>query len=236
MSTHSEEHEELVRQFLCGERGPEDADLRRLRASCADCRAALERLADLDGTLAALGAGVRTDLARARAEATPAEEARVRRSLEAALGRRAEPVPPARARRLAWVAAAAVLLAALWLVRDALRAPGEPTPEFLLGPSQGAIECLAPLGPGAGYDEFRWRDVRPPSGWFRLTIRPLELTGAEAGRAGSPILKLEVPEARWVPTPEIERSLPAAVLYEVQALDASGRAVPDMRGSAPASR
>jgi hypothetical protein len=238
LSEHLVEHEELVRQFLCGERTADDPALHALRARCADCNAALERLDALDSRLTILGRQLRADLVRAHAETSLPEVARVRRSLEAALAGRVEHAParPARARYLVWLAAAAALLASLWLARGAFRAPDAPTPEFLLGPGQGTIECLAPLGAGARYDEFRWRDVRPPSGWFRLTIRPLVLEGPERGRVGDVVHTEDVPEPRWTPTPEVERSLPEAIHYQVQAFDAVGRAVPEMRGDATASR
>jgi hypothetical protein len=232
---HSEDHDELLQRLLCRELAPDAHEVRERLGSCPECSTQWQRLSGLDARLSAFGTAQQDDLARSRTEADRDDEERVRRSFLAALARSGTPTArPGRRLRFAWLAAVAAVLLAVWLLRG--RAPTVPEPEFLLGREEGPIECLAPLGSDASYDEFRWRDERPPSGWFRLTIHPLEVGPDGAPAIGAPVVSEEVSTDRWRPSPELARELPSPLWYEVQALDANGALVPGLRGAGSASR
>ncbi len=206
----------------------------RLR-ECPSCLRELERMRSLDAGLRAAAVQERSDLARARAEAGTEDEQLVRRSFARALAERRGPGIEPRARRtrgfFALALAAGVLLLFGWAASRFLRAPrSAEAPEILLG--GGDVECLAPRGELEGeYPDFSWSHALPPQWSFEITIRALE-----GGKGGKELVReSNLLEPRWQLSPEVRRSLPDEIYWEVTAHDDTGNA-PPVTGWARASR
>jgi hypothetical protein len=202
---------------------------------CPSCLRELERMRSLDAGLRAAVVQERSDLARARAEANAEDEQLVHRSLTRALAERGGPGHGQRARRtprfFALALAACVLLLFGWAASRLLRAPrSAEAPEILLG--GGEVECLTPRGELNGdYPAFSWSYALPPQWSFELTIRALE-----GGKGGKELLReSNLLEPRWTASPEVRRSLPDEIYWEVTAHDDTGNA-PPVTGWARASR
>lgn len=229
MRSHPSEHEELIQSVLCGELGSEDPSVEALRTSCDECGDALTRLVALDARLVSIAKEQRADLARARVQAGAADEAPLRRSLEAALAARTGALieGPGSRRWIGWAAAAGLLLGGAWLGRGFLpdRSTAPVPSEVLLG---GEIELLEPVGKHGSYDAFRWKGELPPLGWFHVTVRVLD-----GDKGTGSLLEVDVYEPQWIPTPEQKRLFPATILWEVQAFDVAG--TPAGHGSETAS-
>lgn len=224
-----------MRIFL-GETDENGTPARERLEDCPSCQRELERLRALDAGLRATLLQERADLARARAEAGPRDEELVRSSLARALAERRGKGHEPRARRaprsfaLALALAACVLLLLGWAASRMLGTQPLEAPEVLLG--GGEVECLAPRGEVDGdYPPFRWSYSLPPQWSFEITIR-----AGEGGRGGRKLLgEANLLEPRWQPSPEVLRSLPDEIYWEVTAHDDTGNAAP-VSGWARASR
>lgn len=221
-----------MRIFL-GEIDENGTPARERLKDCPSCLRELERMRSLDAGLRAAIVQERSDLARAKSEARPEDEQLVRSSLARALAERRRPgnEPRARPRFFALALAACVLLLFGWAASRLLRAPrSDEAPEILLG--GGDVECLTPRGELNGdYPEFTWSYALPPQWSFEITIRALE-----GGTGGKELLReANLDEPRWQPSPEVRRSLPDEIYWEVTAHDDTGNA-PPVTGWARASR
>jgi hypothetical protein len=169
----------------------------------------------------------RGDVERARAQVQPADEALVRRSLEAALPALAVRGPSSRRLLLALAAGLALLLGGGAFFY--LRSGGKPA-EILL--SGGTIRCIAPVGEVDDYHEFSWSAPLPPGGSFVLILHVLEDDGA--GALLRPPIRCQEP--RWTPTPEERRALPDRIHWIVESQDIGETKVEDGWASASRSR
>lgn len=203
--THDGEHERRLERILVGELDENASETARALAACPECRAELTRLRALDRQLAGEAERQRADLELARTSTGPDEERQVLVSLERAL---AAPTARGRLRRLpvAWLAAAAVLLAFLgWMKFGPERRvrPAEQE-EVLLG---GDI----PLRFDPESMRVEW-DVSS-----RDTFE-VEVRSVRDGRGDELLLpKTTVLEPTWSPSPEELARLPAQVFVKVTA-------------------
>lgn len=229
IGTHDPAHEERL-FTLCGAASDGPAALRNAfetseLARCAGCRTLFAELAETETCVAAAAASQRA-LERTASAAPPAPgEERVRRALveraeRAVRGARQADAP--RSRR-AWLAIAAVLVAALlaqtaWL---ALR----PKPSTPLG-DDFHVELVAPLGTVARLAPFVWNAELPPQGGYRVRVHGERADGTPFERESG---WLTVP--RWDPGDAELASWPAEVRWAVEVVDAST----NTRGTASAS-
>jgi len=221
MSLHSREHQDFVDRVLGGELAESDAAVRARLDACGECRDELARLRALDAGLRNAAREARADVERARAEVRPADEALVRRSLEAALPALGSGRGPSSRRFLLALAAGLVLLLGAGALFY-LRSGREPAENLLSG---GTIRCIAPLGEVDDYDEFSWSGDLPTQGSFLLSIFVLE-----DGKKGALLKKVSSQELRWTPSPEEKRALPDAIYWTVDARDV----LEDQKGSGSA--
>jgi hypothetical protein len=205
--THAREHEELLERVLTGALARDAAEVVARCAECGECRAELEQLVEAHATMEAAGAFQREVLAEARTRTGAADVALARRALAVA---RAGGAAPRRASSAwPWIvgAAAAALLAFLWL---------RPTEEPSVTLGEG-LELLAPVGAGADPTVFSWRfsSGLPSSGRFELNVWE-RLPGGDERQLLGPI---ELDATTWHPPPD---SLPpgTSIRWRVDAFDA----------------
>jgi hypothetical protein len=223
-----------MRIFL-GEVDETGTPARERLEDCPSCERELERMRSLDAGLRAAAVQERSDLARARAEAGTEDEQLVRRALVRALAERRGPAKEQRALRprrfFVLALAACALLFFGWAASRLLRSPrSTEVPEILLG--GGEVECLTPRGELNGdYPVFSWSHTLPPQWSFEITIRVLD-----GGKGGKELLReSNLLEPRWTASPDVLRSLPDEIYWEVTAHDDTGNA-PPVTGWARASR
>jgi hypothetical protein len=214
MSAHPREHEELLAALLAGERRPGDPEVVRALRECARCRERWEHLRSAASRLDAAADEQHALLAGlAHADPAPGEE-RVLATLERladgdGLGSRRT------SRRLAWLAAAALILAAAWGARRFLVDATEPRAPAWLG--NGTLQLLAPRGEVAGgrFERFSWTYTGGVAARFTLRIGKLE-----DGQGGEWLIEHErLEETTWTPDAEDLEQLPPRIRWEVEAFD-----------------
>lgn len=237
MAQHTEEHAEVLRGLLLGDRHADDPHVATLLATCPECEVEWSELQALQGDLGTLGQSERDLLAEAHTlTGTPGEEL-VARDAQARALRAAEPERASWRPRIrpGWGAAAALLIAAaLFLFGD----PGEETDPagaddpFTIG--TGSEAGLSPSGSVGGFPAtFTWELATGDGGWYTVTVwadpgdGPLDepLTTSERCRT-----------QRWTPTEAQAAAWPRAILWEVRAFDASGSVVGSAGATAERSR
>ncbi|MCC6406298.1 MAG: hypothetical protein IT453_03960 [Planctomycetes bacterium] len=207
--------EDLLARVVAGDLDPESQVWKAALARDPALAARWQELTLLLGALDRTGADERETLARARAETTSNDFARLR---NAADGTRKKSAAGDWWRRplLVYLAAgAAVVIGAFFaLNRDGSRSPNDPT---YLGESD--YVCLEPTLEVGDARSFRWSGERAPAGDFVVRVFAVEATGS-AGK-----LVLESPpciENSWRPTPDELALVPETFLWEVEARRAGG--------------
>lgn len=198
-------HDEVLERALAG--AADEPDVAEHLASCAACRTEWERLGDVVRELDALAAEARADLEDARTIRLPEREAAFANQLRAGLSRQ---VRVRRGRRWRWAAAAAVLLAGMWVALERSRSQEEP-PVWLGGPE---VDCLAPRGEVAAFDTFRWEGSLPEGGRFEVRVRSLE--------DGRTLAETHTTRSEWSPGAAAAQ-WPARIEWSVSIVDAGGR-------------
>ncbi|MCP3920096.1 MAG: hypothetical protein GY711_31610 [bacterium] len=193
---------------------PEVRDAARHDLALSGRLAELARVADeLDESAAAEA----TVLAK-QAHAPHRCEATVRELVLSTLAPERAEEPPRRNSSERWlylVAAAAVVLAVVWLHEPS----AVPDPDDVLGPRIQVPAEDAPFG------HFRWRAIElPEGGWYRVIVHADD-GGGEAGMLLERRSDLEQPS--WNVPSTLTDAWPDAILYRVEAFDASGRPVAD---------
>jgi hypothetical protein len=209
----SHDHDALLQALASGDLDPGDERARDELARCAECRAEAEVMLARIRRLEAAAEEQRRDLAAASALASAPGEDGVARLLASLAG--AQP-RPRRVPRLALLAAAALLLAAAgwWFARGTGEAPPAPGvgAEYLGAPLHG----LVPSGTDQSFDEFRWDYDQGHDDGFVLRVYDADGTGVPLLEVGP--LRTQT----WTPTPAQRDLLPDRIVWEVEALDASG--------------
>jgi hypothetical protein len=225
MSEHPREHEDLLAALLAGERGPAEPEVAQRLRECATCREQWTRLRTTAAQLERAGTERRTALAELeRVGPAPGEE-----RLLATLERLAAGEPRARGRRsLAWLAAAAVLVALAWIARGFLGGGDGRDPAWL---GEGALQIVAPEGEGS-FERFSWTYTGSDADSFTLRIFELK-DGARGKRL---LIRERLKETTWVPEAEEQEKLPARIFWEVEALDVFRVVLPGASDSAQAWR
>ena len=214
MSGHPAAHEEILSAILAGDLNPDDERARALTEKCATCRESLEEMRGVAERLDA-GRTIREDVL---AEANAIKDAPGLADVERVLLAQSRG-----SRRLSpgitiGIAAAALLVVALWLGRSYLFDGGGEPPhrgEILIGDHE--ITAVAPLGTVDDFDEFRWEFELPPNGVFEVIVYDATSgqKGEEIGRSG------ELDEPFWRPPVGESSGWKNAILWEVQAFDNS---------------
>lgn len=221
MTEHRSEHEVLLAEALSGERRATDPEVAALLAGCAACRERWSALQAVSARLDEAAGARRADLAQlGRGAPAPGEE-----RVLATMQRLALEEPQSRRKvRRPLVAAAAVLLVAALLVRAFLGGGGDGPGGLWLGPKP--LHLIAPRGKVDAFERFQWT-YDGEAAAFDLRIYAEDADGRE--------LQHEIhrwKETTWSPEAEVLRSLPARIVWQVDALDDSGKLLDSGEASA----
>ena len=213
MTLHDDAHERLLAELVTGESSRDAAGVRRALDGCEVCA---ERLRALERVTRGLetSAAIERDVLRDATEMQRAPgEDRVARVLEGASSGKRRP------RVTRWLAAAALLLVAIWAVRTTTLDRYPDTGELFLAEPHPA--GLTPHGATTSFATFGWDLPLPPNGAYRVTI----WDSRDAERA-NPILTSDNLRTRsWSPSPEERKDLPVVIYWEVTVLEFPERAV-----------
>lgn len=194
-------------------------------AECDVCREIAREHLELARKLDGLGGAERVAIASSSEVAV--EEGRAERALreliEQETGASSDPEAPGappgpKPRRsgaprlaLAWIAAAAAVLVAVFFVRG-LDGDGGPVDDGggpILGPGDGS---LSPDGEVEDFSTFTWTHERPKAGWFVVVVESLTESGELEFVFRSPRLG----ENRWAPPREEHEAWPDRIVWELE--------------------
>lgn len=196
------EPDAFVAALLAGDLSLDDPQVQKRLDQQPELRIMLQRMREVEEQLTRAAGEQREILAAARASPDREFMDRVRAAVQQVV------VERRRSRRFKWAAAAAALLACLWLGWFVNRTPAAPDDMFL-----GSDEGLSPQGEVRHYSPFSWNGKPQPGGRFELRIFSVRdggkgtlLCGPELGKVKSPC---QLPAA-------LEAGLPGEIYWEVE--------------------
>lgn len=215
---HAPEHEHLLQAALAGDVPVDDARFQQRLRDCGECRGRYRELSVVRELLDHAGQDERETLAAIElARPVPGSEL-VAPFVRRALAERSARVRPTWTRRsLAWVASAAAGLVAVgWLVRWLLPEDGGDQRGILLGDTHE--HGMSPRGPVREYTPLEWKLPLPKGGYYQLRI----WDGGSDESLDPFVTMPRLEEPRWFAPPQVARTWPDKIRWEVRVYDATG--------------
>ena len=200
-SRHQPEHDELLRDLVCGDGDPSSEFAQGL-SECEVCGPLLAELLELPGELDELARTERTVFDGARTESTEEHRRLIGEAFERAQLRPSRRAWPSRFRWFALVAAVLLLAIPIGVY---LSHKSDPGPVFL---GESDARCIAPVGQVSSFGEFRWEGEFGGGASFALRIYDLEQEEA-------PLVVEGLRSTSWTPPSELT---PSRIRWEVEVL------------------
>ncbi|MBI5435275.1 MAG: hypothetical protein HZA52_20745 [Planctomycetes bacterium] len=207
--------DDLLARVVAGDLDPESQVWRAALARDPALAARWQELTLLLGALDRTGADEREALARARADATSTDFARLRDVVGGTRPKRSSNPWWRRPLLVCLAAGAAAVIGVFFaLNRDGGRVPNDPT---FLGESDHV--CLEPTLDVGDARSFRWSGERAPAGDFIVRVFAVDASGS----VGEMVVEsTPCTDNTWQPKPDELARIPATFLWEVEARRAGG--------------